>query len=280
MSFKSVVKGYLGEKVNGLLLQQLPANEYRIINNVIIRLADGSTTQIDHVVVSVYGIFVIETKNYKGKIYGTEYAGQWTQYMGQNSYSFMNPLHQNYKHVAVLKQLTGLEDNCFIPIVAFSGEASLKVQTKEHVVSFGQLVSVIRSYQIPRLSADMVGYYEEWIRSANNTGVWNQIQHICKVNSTIAQKERKISSGLCPRCGGKLVQRNGKRGSFLGCSNYPKCRYTKNVGIVAEAQLQKAAMSENSSTTVRSNTNYLGQESKEDKIEQELLQLKRELGML
>jgi len=36
----------------------------------------------------------------------------------------------------------------------------------------------------------------------------------------------KVDAGICPKCGGKLVDRTGKYGDFIGCSNYPKCRYT------------------------------------------------------
>lgn len=34
-------------------------------------------------------------------------------------------------------------------------------------------------------------------------------------------------SETCPKCGAKLIKRNGKYGTFLGCSNYPKCNFTK-----------------------------------------------------
>lgn len=45
-----------------------------------------------------------------------------------------------------------------------------------------------------------------------------------------AQDVQMASAGnVCPRCGGKLVERNGKYGMFMGCANYPKCRFTRNV---------------------------------------------------
>lgn len=36
-------------------------------------------------------------------------------------------------------------------------------------------------------------------------------------------------ASVCPRCGGKMILRNSHRGSFYGCSNYPKCRFIKNI---------------------------------------------------
>jgi len=76
--FKPVIKGWLGEKTVSLYLHMLPQTEYAVMNDVILS-TDTGTTQIDHVVVSFYGIFVIETKNYKGWIYGNEDSEQWTQ---------------------------------------------------------------------------------------------------------------------------------------------------------------------------------------------------------
>jgi len=46
----------------------------------------------------------------------------------------------------------------------------------------------------------------------------------------LAEKSKnKSDSKVCPKCGGNLVERIGKYGKFYGCSNYPKCQYTKNI---------------------------------------------------
>lgn len=73
------VKGYFGELTIRILLKLLDKDKYKVINNVIIPSVDGKTAQIDHIVVSVYGIFVIETKNYNGWIFGSENSQNWTQ---------------------------------------------------------------------------------------------------------------------------------------------------------------------------------------------------------
>jgi DNA topoisomerase-1 len=46
-----------------------------------------------------------------------------------------------------------------------------------------------------------------------------------KINEKIASI--KTNGGVCPKCGGKLIMREGKYGNFIGCSNFPKCRYTQ-----------------------------------------------------
>ena len=66
-------KGKIGEKVVAGKLERLPKDQYRILNNVMIPTPQGSS-QIDHLVVSIYGLFVIETKNYNGWIYGSEHT--------------------------------------------------------------------------------------------------------------------------------------------------------------------------------------------------------------
>jgi ssDNA-binding Zn-finger/Zn-ribbon topoisomerase 1 len=44
------------------------------------------------------------------------------------------------------------------------------------------------------------------------------------------EEAQKVASGnVCPWCGSELVRRNGKYGPFMGCSSYPKCRFTRNL---------------------------------------------------
>lgn len=83
-AFIPQIKGFIGEKVVANVLNSLPKNEYKVLNNIMLNTERGST-QIDHVVVSEFGIFVIETKNYKGIITGSEFSDKWTKNMyGKN----------------------------------------------------------------------------------------------------------------------------------------------------------------------------------------------------
>lgn len=137
------IKGNLGEKQVTRILNKLDKNNYIVINDVILEKKDG-LTQIDHIVVSTYGIFTIETKNYKGKIYGGEFSNVWTQYIGGKKYEFMNPIKQNYAHEKALEELTKQK---IIPIVAISDNAEIKVKSKKPVVNFSKLMSTINNYQ-------------------------------------------------------------------------------------------------------------------------------------
>ena len=90
-------KGWFGErKTQFNLWFSLNKELYRRFHDVIIP-SDNGTTQVDHVLVSPFGLFIVETKNLKGWIYGSESQSKWTQVVYKNKYSFQNPLKQTYK---------------------------------------------------------------------------------------------------------------------------------------------------------------------------------------
>lgn len=222
------IKGAIGENRVARKLNLLPQNQYRLINNVLIKTNNGSS-QIDHVLVSVYGIFVIETKNYKGIIYGGEFSDQWTKNVYGNKYKFFNPLKQNYGHIMVLSELLRLDKNMFIPIVVFSDEAKLRLDVKQAVVNISNLNYVIGQYKVPRFQENKLDEIVSIIQSNNIDSKENRKEHVQQVKGQVNAKKTKIKMNICPRCGGQLVKRSGKYGKFIGCSNYPSCRYTAKI---------------------------------------------------
>jgi hypothetical protein len=148
------VKGRIGETIVSVgALKRLDPKIYRVFNDVVLPRPDGKgTTQIDHVVVSPFGIFVIETKNYGGWIFGDEDSRYWTQTIYGKKSRFQNPLHQNALHVRALAIATGLPRDCFHNLVDFVGGATLKTPLPPQVMT-GGLASHIRGYRaevIPR----------------------------------------------------------------------------------------------------------------------------------
>lgn len=214
-------KGWFGEKTVAIILSSLP-QEYQVIHNVMLRIKSGKTTQIDHVVVSPYGIFVIETKNYRGYITGSVQGEKWTQ---NKKYSIYNPLKQNYGHMKTLAELLALSEEIFIPIVVFSVEANVKVQSKK-IVYTTQLRKAIRAHQDPRLSPDQINTIVHKIKISNIDSKKSRKSHVQAIHEDILEQEHMVTKGVCPRCGGALVERWGKHGTFMGCSSYPKCRFT------------------------------------------------------
>ena len=221
-------KGKVGEKVVARKLDSLPKNQYRVLNNVTIPTPQGSS-QIDHLVVSVYGIFVIETKNYNGWVYGGEHSEYWTQNIYGNKYQVYNPILQNAGHVRALRRvLKDYEPLPILPIVAFSGKADIKVKVDEAcIVYWNKLRNVITQYDDKRLSWSQVNEICHLIEGAQiEPSKEAERQHLKDIRHARAQKNGAISSGHCPRCGGILMLRTGRYGKFYGCSNYPRCKYT------------------------------------------------------
>lgn len=225
--YRPQIKGYIGEKAVANRLSGLPTQSYIVLNDIMLPTSYG-TTQIDHIAVSVYGIFVIETKNYKGWITGSEYGEQWTKNMYGKKYPFRNPLKQNYAHVKALESILGFLSDKFIPIVAFSGDSNIKVQTSKPVIYIGQLRRVIETYRDIKFSENELQNIVCQIQNVNIQDKDSRKQHVEQIRNQVRNDNAKVASGICPKCGANLVRRNGKHGAFLGCSNYPKCRYTKN----------------------------------------------------
>ena len=178
MSLMSSFKGVLGETViNVAMWLKLEKHLYHRLNNITLPLANGGSTQIDHVIVSKYGIFVIETKNYKGWIFGNEAQRQWTQVIMGRKYKFQNPLRQNYLHIKTLSDLLDLEMNYFHSMIAFIGECELKTRDElpEHVLTSG-MVSYIKRKQDEILSEEEVHSIVAQIESNRFSKSWRTNQ--------------------------------------------------------------------------------------------------------
>ncbi|SEL62671.1 nuclease-related domain-containing protein [Ectothiorhodospira marina] len=119
-------KGLMGEFFVNLSVRfLLDKNQYHLIKNVTLPTENG-TTQIDHIIVSVFGVFVVETKNMKGWIFGKPNQKTWTQKIYKHSSQFQNPLHQNYKHVKTVESLLGLNEQQVHSVVVFVGDSKFK----------------------------------------------------------------------------------------------------------------------------------------------------------
>lgn len=216
--FQPKIKGYLGEKGVATILSFLPSDKYKIINDVLLE-SNGRTIQIDHLVISIYGIFVIETKNYKGWITGSDNSEYWTKNMFGNKYKFYNPIRQNKAHISALSKQLGLSFSKFIPIIVFSSRADLKVNTVHNVIYTTQINRVIKAYSDIKFSKDDILKLCDKISSLNIVSPKVRKQHILEVQNTIATKQHLIQQGICPRCGHSLILRDGKYGDVVAILN-------------------------------------------------------------
>ncbi len=227
---KAKAKGVEGEALVSIILKKLPADQYIPIHNVMLPTSKG-TTQIDHVVVSKYGIFVIETKNYAGWIMGSENGDKWMQSIYGSRKQFMNPIHQNFGHIKTLQTLLPqVPEDAFFSIVCFPGDSKIKVNASHTpVVYYSQLEKIIRSHTDEKIATDDLEKITQAIQNANVDSHENRKKHIENINTEKQEKADQVKAGICPRCGGKLVLRHGKYGDFYGCENFPKCRYTSKI---------------------------------------------------
>ncbi len=172
-------KGWVGElKVRFGLRWLLDHDQYRIINDVTIPTEDG-TTQIDHVVLGPNGVFVLETKNMSGWIFGREREANWTQQIYRNKQRFQNPLRQNYKHTQTLIESLGLRPEVVKPIIAFVGGAKLRTEMPPHVTTGWDYIGYIRSHKDAVLTADEVDELMHRIDSLRLApGLKTHLQHV------------------------------------------------------------------------------------------------------
>ncbi len=227
MAFGAPLRGDIGEGTVARHLKNLPGNKYTVFNDVMVKTGRGSV-QIDHIVVSVYGIFVIETKNISGIITGTEHGESWLKTDHGRKYEFFNPITQNTGHINALAHKLNVPASKFISIIAFSTRGRLMFhQLPTPVVYIPQVTGKIKCYRDIKLSAKRANEIADQIQKIKKYKLVSNRQHIADVEKARAERYNKIANGICPSCGGRLTLRRGQYGEFWGCSNYPNCKYTR-----------------------------------------------------
>ena len=224
-------KGYIGEaSVKFTAKLRLPEDIYHPLHDITLPTPDG-TTQIDHIFVSVFGIFVVETKNMKGWIFGSEKQDQWTQTLYKKSFKFQNPLRQNYKHVKALEAVLDVPPNTIHSVIAFVGDSTFKSMLPSNVTQGGGYATYIRSFLNPVLSEAQVQAALSQIEAARYDSTFEtHLQHIQNLES----RSDPYAERQCPRCGRNMILRTAKKGKnvgkqFWGCSGYPTCKVVQNI---------------------------------------------------
>lgn len=227
--------GEYGERRVSSYLEDLPCEDYRVYNDLLIR--DGNyTTQVDHIIISRYGVFVLETKNVHGKVYGSGNAEFWKQYLPDRGYKrhgytqehqLRNPIWQNAGHIKSLRRLVFGNDIPVYGVVVFPQETGLYVEAEHPVLRMWDVVPYIKQYHDEVLSAEQMGYYRRRLLEVISTSEADRKSHLDNVHRNQERRDAAVASGRCPLCGGRLILRNGRYGSFYGCSNYPQCKYSR-----------------------------------------------------
>lgn len=254
--------GLYGEYLTYKYLKVQEEKGAKFLFNLYVPKANGETSEIDVMMIHPKGVFVFESKNYSGWIFGSETQKMWTQTLPvgrgrSQKESFYNPVMQNQSHIKHLNAFLGE----YIPtrsVIVFSERCTLKkLQLKSediYVIKRNQVDQIVNTIcnTIPNEVLNDTEILNIYNRLYPFTQVSEAVkeQHIkdiqrkntdvsASLNTSAQQQECKNTSEasnaekvtLCPWCGGRLVLRTAKRGAnigkqFYGCSNYPKCKYT------------------------------------------------------
>lgn len=226
--YQADLKGAIGEQNVALRLRSLDKSKYKVINNVVLQVGEY-TSQIDHIVISDYGVFVIETKNYKGWILGHEQSEYWTQVIFKRKEKLYNPIRQNLGHISTLKKcLAAYPTVSYHSIIVFSFRATIKVTTTTDVVYTSQLLRTIKQYTERNLTEQDKENIFEAIKAMNSIATYDKREHVKSIQQRIEKRENAIRDHKCPQCGSDLILRKGKFGDFWGCYSYPTCKFIRD----------------------------------------------------
>lgn len=224
-------KGAAGERrVNSSLKSHLDKRYYHVLADVTLA-TEGGSAQIDHIVLSRNGIFIIETKNMSGWIFGAEDQARWTQAFRRRKFQFQNPLRQNYKHIKVVQKLLGVELQQMHNVVAFVGSAEPKTTLPVNVVWGVRELSgfIISKHTIHFTDLEIQRFFQCLSSNSLEPSRQTNREHVKNLKTMAAERENNRS--MCPKCGSKLVKRKNRQTNerFLGCSRFPKCRGTRGM---------------------------------------------------
>lgn len=134
------------------------APDYHLFNHVTLKFKDG-TTQVDHVLVSRFGVFVIETKDYTGWIFANAKQANWTQVIYRGKFRFQNPIFQNMLHVRAVRDLLDfLPPEAVKSVVVFAGDAEFKTEMPAGVFTLSGLIDHVRGSQDEIMSANRMQF--------------------------------------------------------------------------------------------------------------------------
>jgi hypothetical protein len=132
--------------------------DYHLMNHVTLQMKDG-TTQVDHILVSRFGVFVIETKDYKGWIFANANQANWTQVLFKWKFKFQNPIFQNIRHVRAVQGLLDFLPPALIKsVIVFTGEAEFMTEIPQGVFSISGVIDYLREQTVEVMSLNRVQF--------------------------------------------------------------------------------------------------------------------------
>ena len=258
--FTDEFKGKHGEKLTEKELKKVSffGRKGKTLRNVYIPKENGETSEIDVMFICQKGIFVFESKNYSGWIFGNEKDQYWTASLASGTKNrFYNPIKQNRTHIKWLKEYINT-DNLDVPvfsIIVFSERCELK-----KITTYSSDIAVIKRDKTYKTVRNIWDNAPDYLSENQVDDIFNRLEVLTNVDESvklahikdIEEKYKKDMSSesvtqnsntvvsdaedslICPKCGSKLMLRTAKKGpnagnQFYGCSGYPGCKYIKNL---------------------------------------------------
>ena len=221
-----IVKGIIGETIIRIVIGRNTVNQKQqkyVINNLVLEITPGKTSQVDHVVINPNGVFVIETKNYSGRIYGNESQLNWTQVLnyGKVKNHFYSPIKQNQTHVYAIQEI--IKQDVPIDTLVVFVKGNIQYIQSPNVYTVWGLLQKLKEPSVKTISREQMELIYDTLLKHNRRNTISNAEHI----NNIEMMKNNITNNICPRCGSPLVLRHGKYGNFMGCSRYPQCRFIK-----------------------------------------------------
>jgi restriction system protein len=192
---------------------RLDKENYRLIDSVVLPTGDETTARIDHVIVSPYGVFMVETRSMKG-LGGKEQTNGIQQF-------------QKSIHPRILAAILGIDASKVLPVLVAAGGGSLQKPVPENVMKAGGLVRYIKSNTIRIITKTEVAKIVQKLESG-------QLMLSDKARAALAGQTQGAAKAPpaakpCPRCGSPMVLRKAKQGAQAGkkywvCSTFPRCK--------------------------------------------------------
>lgn len=214
--------GELGEYKINIQLDQLN-KEYKYLSDLVIENPKSQTgySQIDHIVFTPYSIFVIETKNYQGTIYGDRNSPQWNV---NGKFKMMNPFNQNFGHIRAINSiLHSIDNSSFVSIVSFSRRCTFKVNEELRKIHSNDLIVydtelsdiISRKINVLKLQPKTNVFTEVEIRTMYNkllqVNITDKIireEHVKLIKeATDTSKKVKSSKSNCAICGKSVSEK-------------------------------------------------------------------------
>ena len=183
-------KGLIGEFLTYKYLRKYEEEGAKFLFNIYVPKTDGGTSEMDVMMIHKKGVFVFESKNYSGWIFGNETQRMWTQTLRTKNgrsqkNAFYNPIMQNRSHISHMTEYLGKAIPA-ISIIVFSERCTLK-----NVTVKSEDIHVIKRNQIAKTVNVICNSIHDVLRESEILDIYNRLYPFTQVDATV--KEKHIS---------------------------------------------------------------------------------------